>query len=316
MDCVVFVREIRTVVKFVLFSRDMGGRGALWCVLAGGLLWGTGGVSGTLLARLAHLEPLAAASYRLAGGGLSMLVLLACTGTLRWPSRAACRRVLVLAGLAALYQAAYFVSMAMVGVSLSTVVTLGAAPVFVLVAEAAICRRLPGRLTTGAMLLALAGLGLLVGEPPPAAGINSAGGIALALTAAAAFGATTVLGRFPVTGLTDQYSVGLTFTIAALPLLVVSAGTGGLGFAPTPGSLGLLAYLALVPTALAYVLFFRGLRGVSASSAAIVLVLEPVTAALLGIWLLGERMTGPQFTGAALLCLAALIAGRRANDRR
>jgi DME family drug/metabolite transporter len=291
-----------------------GTDGELLSLVAGGLLWGTGGVSGTLLARSAHLEPLAVASYRLAGGGLSLLVLLACTGALRWPSRAAFRRVLTLAGLAALYQAAYFIAMPMIGVGLATVVTLGAAPVFVLVAEAVILRRLPGRLTGGATVLALAGLGLLVGGPAPIPGAGSLfGGIALALGAAAAFGATTLLGRYPVSDLTDQYSVGLTFTIAAVPLLVASACTGGLAFHPTVASLGLLAYLGLVPTALAYVLFFRGLRGVSAGSASVVLVLEPVTAALLGVLLLGERMSGWQVVGAVLLCLAALIAGRRAD---
>lgn len=312
---------LSSFVKSTLSRKGAGGD--LLCVVAGGLLWGTGGVSGNLLARSAHLEPLAAASYRLAGGGLSLLILLACTGALRWPCRAACRRVLTLAGLAALYQAAYFIAMSMIGVSLATVVTLGAAPVFVLVTEAVIRRRLPGRLTGGAAVLALAGLGLLIGEPAaiPGAtdaemnglGANGLGGIALALGAAAAFGATTLLGRNPVSGLTDRHSVGLTFTIAAVPLLVASACTGSLAFHPTMASLGLLAYLGLVPTALAYVLFFRGLRGVSAGSASVVLVLEPVTAALLGVLLLGERMSGWQVVGAALLCLAALIAGRRAG---
>src|SRR6202012_944143 len=117
------------------------------------------------------------------------------------------RRVLTLACLDALYQAAYFIAMPMIGVGLATVVTLGAAPVFVLVAEAVILRRLPGRLTGGATVLALAGLGLLVEGRAPIPGAGSLfGGIVLALGAAAAFGATTLLGGYPVSDLTDQYS--------------------------------------------------------------------------------------------------------------
>jgi DME family drug/metabolite transporter len=86
-------------------------------------------------------------------------------------------------------------------------------------------------------------------------------------------------------------------------------GFGGLEFAPTAASVGLLVYLGWVPTALAYGLFFVGLRGVSASSAAVVAVLEPVTATVLGVLVLGQRLGLGGMVGAGLLCAAAVVAG-------
>lgn len=82
----------------------------------------------------------------------------------------------------------------------------------------------------------------------------------------------------------------------------------GLGFAPTAAVFGLLAYFGAVPTALAYGLYFTGLRGMPAGSAAVVAVLEPFTATGLGTLVLGERLGAAGLAGAVLLCLAVLSA--------
>jgi len=56
--------------------RASGSRTDLYYVLSAGLLWGTGGLAGSLLGQLAALPPLAVATYRLAGGGLTVLAVL------------------------------------------------------------------------------------------------------------------------------------------------------------------------------------------------------------------------------------------------
>ena len=53
-----------------------------------------------------------------------------------------------------------------------------------------------------------------------------------------------------------------------------------------------MLFLGVVPTAVAYVLFARGLRGLQASEAATITLAEPVTAAALGVFVLGEAITG------------------------
>jgi DME family drug/metabolite transporter len=301
-------------------SRASGTRTDLHYVCLAALLWGTGGLAGTLLGQVAALPPLAVATYRLGGGGLTLLAVLAATGRLRRPSRAGVVRVLLVGGLVAAYQACYFASVALTSLAVATVVAIGAAPVLVVTVEAVLDRRRPGTASLVAIGLALLGLALLVGSPrggssstaTAGAGGSLVLGVLLALGAAAGFGALALLGRRPVAGLDGPTTIGLGFTAGGLLLAVVGALVGGLGFVPTLGSVGLLLYLGWVPTALAYGLFFVGLRGVSASSAAVVAVLEPLTATVLGVLVLGQRLGFGAVVGAGLLCAAAVLAGLRA----
>ncbi|HEY2100117.1 MAG TPA: EamA family transporter [Pseudonocardia sp.] len=307
--------------------RASGSRTDLYYVLSAGLLWGTGGLAGSLLGQVAALSPLAVATYRLAGGGLTVLAVLAVTGRLPRLGRAGWRRVLSVGVLTATYQACYFAAVAMTSLAVATVIAIGAAPVLVLTAEAVGERRRPGSASLVAIGLALLGLALLLGtsgHPLTRAGGGSlALGLLLALGAAAGFGALALIGRRPVPGLHGLATIGVGFTaggaLLAVAALVAGAltggpgfgghGFGGLEFAPTAASVGLLVYLGWVPTALAYGLFFVGLRGVSASSAAVVAVLEPVTATVLGVLVLGQRLGLGGMIGAGLLCAAAVVAG-------
>ncbi|HEX4246711.1 MAG TPA: DMT family transporter [Pseudonocardia sp.] len=318
-------------------SRASGSRTDLHLVSLAALLWGTGGLAGTLLGQVAALPPLAVATYRLGGGGLALLAVLAVTRRLRRPSRAGLVRVLVVGGLVAAYQTCYFASVALTSLAVATVVAIGAAPVLVVTVEAVLDRRRPGTASLVAIALALLGLALLVGSPrggsaagasagaasasasSASAGISGGGGgalvvgVVLALGAAAGFGALALLGRRPVADLDGPTTIGFGFTSGGLLLAVVGSAVGGLGFTPTLGSVGLLLYLGWVPTALAYGLFFVGLRGVSATSAAVVAVLEPLTATVLGVLVLGQRPGLGGIAGAGLLCAAAVLAGLRGS---
>jgi DME family drug/metabolite transporter len=302
--------------------RASGSRTDLYYVLSAGLLWGTGGLAGSLLGQVAGLPPLAVATYRLAGGGLTVLGVLAVTGRLPRLRRAGLFRVLSVGVLTATYQACYFAAVARTSLAVATVIAIGAAPVLVLTAEAVGERRRPSSASLVAIGLALLGLALLLGtsgHPLTRAGGGSlALGVLLALGAAAGFGALALIGRRPVSGLDGPATIGLGFTAggALLAVAVVVSGApaggpgfGGLSFVPTAASVGLLVYLGWVPTALAYGLFFVGLRGVPASSAAVVAVLEPVTATALGVLVLGQRLGVGGMAGAGLLCAAAVVAG-------
>jgi DME family drug/metabolite transporter len=78
----------------------------------------------------------------------------------------------------------------------------------------------------------------------------------------------------------------------------------------------MLLYLGAVPTALAYGLFFVALGRVRATTASVVALLEPVTAAAIGVTLLHERLTWVMATGAAVLLVAIAfypLAGRTAG---
>lgn len=283
-----------------------GGTGLL--ALAG-VLWGTGGLLGSLLDDTAGLPPIAVAAYRLGLGGLLLAAALAVTG-IRPPSgRAAWRRIVAVACLAALFQAAYFSAVALTGVGIATLVTIGTSPVVVLAVEAA--RGRAGRGTALTVGAALAGLTLLVGPGAADGGPGAApAGAALAVLAGAAFATVTLLAARPVPGLDDAPTTAAAFVLGGL-LLVPVAG-GGLTFAPDPATLALLVALAVVPTALAYTAYFRGLRRASGPTVGAVLaLLEPLTATVLAVALLGERLGVAAVAGAGLLGVAVLRAARR-----
>ena len=75
----------------------------------------------------------------------------------------------------------------------------------------------------------------------------------------------------------------------------------GPAFSPQPGGAALIVFLGIVPTALAYLLFARGLRRLSAAETATLTLAEPLTAALLGVIVLSERMSAPAALGATLI---------------
>ena len=84
-----------------------------------------------------------------------------------------------------------------------------------------------------------------------------------------------------------------------------------IGWLASPrGALAAL-WLGVVPTAVAYVLFARGLEGVSAATASTLTLAEPLTAAALGILLLGEAPATATAVGAALLLTGLVVLARR-----
>jgi probable blue pigment (indigoidine) exporter len=66
------------------------------------------------------------------------------------------------------------------------------------------------------------------------------------------------------------------------------------------------AYLAILGSAVAYALWFRGIRDLSPTDATFLLLLSPVTATILGWLVLDQRLTTAQVIG-GLIVLAALV---------
>jgi DME family drug/metabolite transporter len=100
---------------------------------------------------------------------------------------------------------------------------------------------------------------------------------------------------------------GFGFSLGGFVLLPLAAVLGGgVGFRPSLASAGLLAALAVGPTAAAYTLYFRGLRRASASTAALLTLIKPLAATLLAAAVLGDRLTATGIVGAVVL-LAAVV---------
>jgi drug/metabolite transporter, DME family len=286
---------------------------AFYLVLSG-LLWGTGGLIGTLFGQAAGLSAMSVATYRLLAGGGLIVTFLTLTGK-RWPTgRAAWTRIAVNGLLSALFQSCYFAAISLTSVSLATLVTIGGTPVIVAIVEQARGRRALGRAGVITIVMALAGLGLLVGFP--GGGFSETAMLAstgMALLSAAGFAAVTLIATSPVPDLDELTLNGFGFSLGGMALLPLAAMTGGLGFRPALASAGLLTALGIGPTAVAYTLYFRGLRKASASTGALLSLIEPLTAAVLAALVLGNRLSATGIAGAAIL-LAAVVRTVRAHS--
>jgi len=122
------------------------------------------------------------------------------------------------------------------------------------------------------------------------------------------------VGSVPVPGLDALATTGLAFTAGGLGLAPVTAvAAGGLRLDASPTAVALLVALAVGPTAVAYTLYFRGLRTVAAGTAAVIMVVEPLTGAGLAAVVLHDRLGPTGAAGAVLLAAAVVLAARTAS---
>ncbi|GGQ70794.1 DMT family transporter [Streptomyces flaveolus] len=281
------------------------GRGLLYLIVAGAA-WGTAGAAASLVYRTSDMGPVTLSFWRCAAG----LVLLLAARPLRPRVRPAVpeprrRKVLraVLTGLGlAVFQTAYFAAVQATGLAVATVVTLGAGPVLIaLGARQALGERLGGG-GAAAVVGALAGLGVLVlGDGRTSVEPR---GVLLALVSAAGYSAMTLLTRWwGRDGSADAASTSVgAFAVTSLCLLPFALAEGLVPHSAEPVRLlWLLAYVAAVPTALAYGLYFAGAAVVRSATVSVIMLLEPVSAAALAVVLLGEHLTAATLAGTVLM---------------
>jgi drug/metabolite transporter, DME family len=143
-------------------------------------------------------------------------------------------------------------------------------------------------------------------------------GVALALLSAGGFALTTLtvraMGRAG-DGESPLVTTAWAFAIGAAVLLPLAVAEGLLPHTAHVGRvLVLFVYVAAVPTAVAYPLYFAGAAVVRAATASIVMLIEPVIAAVIAIALLGESLAAPTILGTVLLLSA--VAGLATAESR
>ena len=291
-------------------------RGFLLVLLAA-LCWGTSGLSAVVVADRTDLGPLDIAWHRMAIGAVVLLLAFVVTRRRRLAdpvpvSRSTgLRLALVAAGLAA-YQLAFFAAVPAAGVSIATLVALGLAPLLIAVGATLLGHGRPDRATGIALASALVGLVLLVG-------ISAGGDTGKTVVIGALLAVGSALGYAVVTLAGGGVPAGIPVTLVGFGggalLLTPVALVVGLRFTTDPVALGVLLYLGAVPSALAYGLFFTGIRSIPGPVASIVTLVEPLTATALATAFLGERLSPGALAGGALVLAA--VAGlylRRMGD--
>jgi DME family drug/metabolite transporter len=276
------------------------------------LTWGTTGATMALVARVAPLSPLLVGFFRVAIAAPALLLAArALGGPLALPRRGD-RACLVAAGLAmGAFQVCYFLGVARTSVAVGSLVAICSAPLWIALLAAAWLGERVTRRTGAALGAGVLGAGLLTAGPHglAAAPAGFLGGVLLALGAGLCYALYAVLVKAAMTRLAPLTVAALTFAVAATalaPLLLVLPVAGSAAAWPW------LAYLGLVPTALAYVLYVLGLRGTPVTVAGVLTLVEPLTAATIGVLGFGNRLGAAGMLGALLLlgAVAALILRR------
>ncbi|WAL75116.1 EamA family transporter [Kitasatospora sp. YST-16] len=295
-------------------------RGLLYVALAA-TAWGTAGAAAALLFRHSGLGPLALTFWRSVGGAAVLLALRPFTRRAGRPAaRPAAGRILLNGLGLTLFQSAYFLAVRHTGLAVATVVTLGSAPVLVALGGRLLMGERLGRAGLAAVAGALLGLGVLVlggsgdGGPGGSGGAEPAG-LAWALASAAGYAAITVATRHRAarTGAADDPAATTlwSFAVCAVCLFPFALAEGPLPAAGSlPSTLLLLGYLATVPTALAYALYFAGAAVIRAATASVVALIEPLSATVFAAAVLDEPLTPAALLGTAVLLLSVTALAR------
>jgi DME family drug/metabolite transporter len=192
------------------------------------------------------------------------------------------------------------------------VVALGSAPIFAGLLGLRFHGERPDRRWLLATALAVAGCALLVAT---GGGLSvDPVGVLLALGAGVAYAVYAAEGKRLLRRFPPDAVMAVTFGLGAAllaPLLLVL----DLQWLREPRGVLVALHLGLVATALAYALFARGLKEVPTATAVTLTLAEPLTAATLGLVVLGERLTPPALVGVAFLLAGLAILSVRPDFR-
>lgn len=278
-------------------------RGLVQVALAG-VLWGTGGLAVQLIREQVAMSPLTISAWRMVIAAVALLAVLAVAGGLAElvrVARAHPARVLAIGVGTAAYQGLYFVSVTHVGVAVSTVVSLGVAPVLLTAAESARSRAWPAPERTAVLAAALAGLVLVSLAADHSLGPRPVLGVLLAVGSGTTYALATVASA-PLTTRTRPVVLTTAMTtVGALTLLPTLFVVSGPLTTADPAALAWLVYLGALTMALAYGLLYAGLRVTPPSAAVTASLVEPVTAAIAAWLVLDEALGVLGVVGTALV---------------
>lgn len=292
-------------------------------VLAAAMLFGTTGTSQALGPE--GTTPLSIGVMRMVVGGTGLAIiafLLAARHARRRPDDAApaprlgvrSLSLMVLTGAClAVYQPLFFLGTARNGVAVATVVALGSAPILAGLLEWALTRRMPSATWIGATTLATLGV-VLLGVGGEAGGTAGAGGtdpigLLASIGAGASFAVIANAQRRLLDDGWDPFTVVGAMGASSAVICALALPFVDLSWLGSASGVVMTLWLGLATISIAYVLFTWGLSGLTAATAATLTLGEPLTASILGIVVLGERLSllaivGLFVLGAGLALLA------------
>jgi DME family drug/metabolite transporter len=201
----------------------------------------------------------------------------------------------------------FILAFQLTGVGVAAVVSIGVAPIFVgLIAWIAL-KQPPGKQWAIGTVIAVAGV-VALNWP---SGDNTVSFLGVAFAMAAAFGYSmqaTGMGMISKRH-TPFQSVAPMFTIGTILQAPLSYGRD-FSFLQDPVLLLGVLYGGIVTVAVAYAFFIYGISRIGAATAVTVGLMEPLTASILGIVLLGETVSAIGILGSVLILAGLVVVSR------
>jgi DME family drug/metabolite transporter len=273
-------------------------------VIAAGICFGTTGTTQALGPDA--ISSLSIGSARLILGALLLFMYLKLTRTISVPVP---KLAMWLSAIGILtYQLTFFSAVKQTGVAIGTITALGSVPALTGLLDYLIYKERPSKRWFIATVITTAGI-IILGTANGVADFDL-GGFILAIIAGGSFGLLAVSSkRALVQGADSTYVMYKVFSLAALLSLPILLLTDFQWLATTDGA-AMIIWLALVPTALAYILYAKGLKGIKPGVASTLILAEPATATILAAWLLNEVITLQGWAGIATVAIGLAYMSR------
>jgi len=214
---------------------------------------------------------------------------------------------------AALFFPLFILAFQLTGVGVAAVVSIGVAPIFVGIIAWIALRQPPGKQWAIGTFIAVTGV-VALNWP---SGNNTVNVLGIGFALAAAFGYSlqaTGMGMISKRH-TPFQCVAPMFTIGTLFQAPLSYGKD-FSFLQDPVLLMGALYGGIVTVALAYAFFIYGIARIGAATAVTVGLMEPLTASILGVVLLGETVSAVGLVGSVLILAGLVVVSRPPKQRQ
>uniref|UniRef100_UPI0033403DE9 DMT family transporter n=1 Tax=Castellaniella defragrans TaxID=75697 RepID=UPI0033403DE9 len=290
-------------------------------VLCAGVLWGTTGTTQSFSPD--GLSPYWVGALRLA---IAAMFFIAYAGAAIKPGRIRTslagmdwRRILLAGACMAGYNLAFFAGVKATGVAIGTALALGSGPIWAGLLQIPGGGMPPRGWWPGTLLAVAGGVLLVLGRGGELRADPA--GIALCLAAGFAYALYAILNKHMVHRADPGLVTLAVFSVAAIIALPAAWRWAG-ALDITGQGWAVVAFLGIAATGIAYLLFSSGLRGITAASGVSLALMEPVTAFLLALAVVGERPALAAYAGLAALLgglalvIRAEIAAAQAESRK
>lgn len=296
--------------------------GLLFICLAA-ISWGTTGTTSALIAKQATVSPLIVGLWRLVFA-LPILWLWHSYNSYQSTKNLSnlflpeTNRLKLLAmGLCvAGYQVFYFAAVPYAGVAMTAMVAICSSPIIIALLAIVFLGEKLSRNVIIALGLGVTGTTLLIAQPGALQiqGGDFLLGVALAFGAAFSYAGYAIFAKSMVGGMDAIAIATYSFTVAALTLspTMVLQPTMDIWLEILP----FLIYLGMITTGLAYGIYMLGIRSTPATVAGIAVLSEPLTAALLGIFVFKEAIGWSGMIGAIILIIGILYTQKKNSPKQ